>query len=85
MKAIKGKIVRLKKQFFDEGLDADYHLFRCEKGLGCFFSRGPIYGTFLSDGERCKISRTDVEAVAATVVYERGEDNEHFVRVANFE
>ena len=63
-----GLTVKLKQEWFGEGEEAlrsEDHLFRVESGFGrSSFLRGTAcFGEFLSDGERGRIERYDIESV----------------------
>lgn len=60
-----GKLVKLRQGYFKQGLKSEDHLFRCEGGFGCkpHAMGNGVFGTFQSDGEQCKIHRSDIEGI----------------------
>jgi hypothetical protein len=64
-KSLVGKTVRLRQEFFHPSFQAGQFLFKCEEGFGCYpFTSGrKISGTWLHDGKRGLILRSDVEAI----------------------
>jgi hypothetical protein len=62
-----GKTVQLRQSFFRKGAGykASEHLFKCSGGFGCAPSSigRAVFGTFLSDGEKARVDRGDVEYI----------------------
>ena len=60
-----GKVVIVRKSFFRREFAEGDRIFKCESGFGCDpDSAGTkVFGTFLSDGEKTWIRRSDVEQV----------------------
>ena len=62
---LEDKTVLLKQEYFHESYKNTDNLFRCTAGFGCSSrARGrAIFGYFLSDGEKAKIDRYNVESI----------------------
>jgi hypothetical protein len=61
---LKDKVVILSERYY-KGTE-EHRRFRCESGFGCSPQTigGAIFGTFLHDGERCRVEGFEVEKLA---------------------
>jgi hypothetical protein len=72
-----GKVVVVKKDFFNEQYAEGDRRFLAESGFGCNPSLmgKAVFGHFLDDGEKTRIERYDIEGLAANTEIESTEQH----------